>query len=175
MNTPIHDNKINRFILKPRFEVTVEAPQETVLKDFKDTFNSDICPYFSKIVGHHLVLDIPEKDNHFWSPQMHVEVEKISDDKTLLKALLGPKPQVWTFFMFLHFAVAIAFIVFLVIAYSNYTLNKDYSFALTMCIVLPVLWLLFYVFGQLGKKKGYKQMQGLHDFLMESLSKYSIK
>jgi len=74
--------------------------------------------------------------------------------------------------MFLHFVVAIAFVVFLVIAYSNYTLDKDYSFAFTIDIVLPVIWLVFYVGGQLGKKKGYKQMQELHDYLMGTLSKY---
>jgi hypothetical protein len=38
-----------------------------------------------------------------------------------------------------------------------------------MCILLPVVWIVFYIFGQLGKKKGYTQMVAMHDFLMESL------
>lgn len=172
MNQPIHNNNINRIVLKPRFEVVVRASQEIVLRNFKDIFESGICIYYSKIVGHHLVLDIPENENHFWSPQLHVEVEKKDEETTIVKGLLGPKPQVWTFFMFLHFAVAISFLVFLVIAYSNYTLDKDYGFALTMDIILPIIWLVFYIGGQLGKRKGYTQMQELHDFLMESLSKY---
>ncbi|MFK5890381.1 MAG: GTP-binding protein [Flavobacteriaceae bacterium] len=172
LNQPIHGNQVNRIILKPRFKVSVDAPQKAVLKDFEDTFKSGNCPYCSKIVGHHIVLDVPIKQSHFWSPQLHLEVEKDNDKTTVIKALLGPKPQIWTFFMFLHFAVAIAFLIFLVIAYSNYTLDKDYGFALTMDIVLPVVWLVFYIGGQLGKKKGYKQMQELHDYLMETLSKY---
>jgi len=174
MNKPIHDNQINRIILKPRFKVSVKMPQKAVLKDFEASLNSGDCPYCSKIIGHHIVLDVPEKQSHFWSPQLHLEVEKITDKTALIKALLGPKPQIWTFFMFLHFVVAIAFLVFLVIAYSNYTLDKDYSFALTMDFILPIIWLVFYIGGQLGKKKGYKQMQELHDYLMGALSKYPI-
>jgi len=172
MYKPIHDDQINRLILKPRFKVTVIASQKTVLKDFRETFNSGTCLYCSKITGHHIVLDIQENQSHFWSPQLHLEVEKTIDKATVIKGLFGPKPQVWTFFMFLHFAVAIAFLVFLVIAYSNYTLSKDYSFALTIDIILPIIWFIFYIGGQLGKKKGHKQMQELHDFLMTNLLKY---
>jgi len=152
----------------------VKAPQDAVLKHFKKVFNGDTCAYGYKIVNHHIVLDIPKKESRFWSPQLHLEVNKDTDKTTLISALLGPKPQIWTFFIFLHFIVAITFIVFLVIAYSNYTLDKDYSFALTMDIILPAIWLMFYIGGQLGKKKGYRQMQELHDFLIGSLSKYKI-
>ena len=171
LNQPIHGNQVNRIILKPRFQVSVKKPQKDVLKDFKVSLKREKCPYYSKIVGYHIVLDIPENQSHFWSPQLHLEVEKDKDNTTLIKGLLGPKPHIWTFFMFLHFVVAITFFVFFVIAYSHYTLDKDYSFELTMEIVLPVIWLIFYIGGQLGKKKGYKQMEELHDYLMQILPK----
>lgn len=169
MNAPIHNDEINRFILKPRFKVSLNSTQEVVIKQLENSLKNDDCKYDSKIVNHHIVIDIPKGDNHFWSPQLHVEVEKETEETSLLRGLFGPKPQVWTFFMFLHFAVAISFFVFFIIAYSNYSLNKDYSFALLMCILLPVVWIVFYIFGQLGKKKGYTQMVAMHDFLMESL------
>jgi len=172
MNKPIHGNPVNRFILKPRFKEPLKASRKSVIELLKKYFKTSDCKYDSKFIGHHIVIDIPEKDKHFWSPQLHIEIENETADTSILKGLFGPKPQVWTFFMFIHFAVALMFFVFLVIAYSNYTLDKDYSFALTMCILMPVLWILFYVFGQLGKKKGHVQMQELHDFLMGGLSKY---
>ncbi|MCF6213533.1 MAG: GTP-binding protein [Flavobacteriaceae bacterium] len=173
MNTPIHNNEINRYILKPRFKVSLKASQEIVIKELGRIFKNTSCKYSSKIVNHHIVVDIPEEDNHFWSPQLHLEIEKETAETVLLRGHFGPKPQVWTFFMFLHFAVALSFFVFFVIAYSNYTLNKDYAFALTMCVVLPIIWIGFYIAGQLGKKKGHTQMQDLHDFLMDSLSRYN--
>ena len=59
--------------------------------------------------------------------------------------------------------------VFFVIFYSNWSLDQDYTFSLTMCILMPIIWILLYFVGQLGKKFGYRQMQELHSFLLESL------
>ncbi len=175
MNKLIHHNQVNRILLKPRFKMQVSQSQNKVLRHLEAKLSLKNNEFDYKIVTHHIVLDIKKEANHFWSPQLHLEIERQTDSSSVIKGLFGPKPQVWTFFMFLHFAVAISFIVFLVIAYSNYILNKDYSFALTVCIVLPIIWVIFYIFGQLGKRKGYKQMQELHNFLMVTLSKYKLE
>ena len=71
--------------------------------------------------------------------------------------------------MFFHFAVAFAFIVFLIMAYTKYSLKQDYQFSMYMCIAMPILWILFYVFGQLGKKKGYSQMIALDAYVKDIL------
>jgi len=170
MNKSIHNNQINKILLKPRFKVLVPKKQQEVLSHLESELKLKNNTFDYKIVSHHIVLDIKREANHFWSPQLHLEVESEADNSSVVRGLFGPKPQVWTFFMFVHFAVALIFLVFLVIAYSNYTLDKDYSFALTICIIMPILWIIFYIFGQLGKKNGYSQMLELHDFLMESIS-----
>jgi len=169
MNEPIHHNQVNRILLKPRFKVLISAPQQEVLRRFEYKLNLKSNQFNYKIVMYHIVLDIKKEANHFWSPQLYLEIEKNTETTSVIKCLFGPKPQVWSFFIFVHFAVALIFLVFLVIAYSKYTLNKDYTFALTICVIIPVLWILFYVFGQLGKKKAYPQMQQMHNYLMEIL------
>ena len=117
----------------------------------------------------HVIIDVPELDEHYWSPQLTVELVK-EDDKTIVKGLLSPKPKVWTFFMFLHFVVAITFFVFLVMFYTQYRLKQDYYFSLIMCIAMPVTWIVLYIVGQFGKKLGYEQMVQLHAFLIETLN-----
>ncbi len=171
MNKPIHDNQINKVLLKPRFKIEVDESEKDVLSKFKENLKDTDCKFSSKISDHHVIIDIPEKENHFWSPQLHIEIEKDENKKTIVRGVLGPKPQVWTFFMFLHFAVAIAFLVFFVIFYSNWSLKQDYTLAMIMCIILPIVWVFLYFFGQLGKKFGYNQMVELHDFLMNTLDK----
>ncbi len=171
MNKPIHDNKINRVLLKPRFKEEREESIDEIITKFKDEFATGTCEYCSKIIDHHIVIDIPKNKDHFWSPQLHIEVEKNEENRTIVKGLFGPKPQVWTLFMFIHFAVAVAFIVFLVMAYTQWNLKKDYSFSLTMCIALPICWVVLYFLGQLGKKKGYQQMIELDNFLTKVLEK----
>ena len=53
-------------------------------------------------------------------------------------------------------------------------IKKDYIFLLIMCIAMPVIWILLYLAGQIGKKIGYTQMSELHDFLMEITKKGSV-
>jgi len=169
MNQPIHGNTVNKILLKPRFKIESSRTVDEILSKFKENIAKDTCKYCSKISGNHIFLDIPENENHFWSPQLQVEITKNQESKTIIKGILGPKPQVWTMFMFFHFIVAALFVVFFVWFYVNWTLEKNTNFQLIMLGVLPVLWILLYAFGQSGKKLGYKQMVELDDFLMETI------
>ncbi|MCD6543705.1 MAG: ABC transporter ATP-binding protein [Flavobacteriaceae bacterium] len=174
MNKPIHDRKVNRIILKPRFKIKVDEDKEIVMDRFRDNLKDINCKYCSKIVDNHIVIDVPKEEEHFWSPQLHVEVEN-EKEQTIVKGVLGPQPKIWTFFMFLHFAVAIAFFVFFVMFYTKWSLKQDYIFSMIMFIAMPVIWLLLYFVGQLGKKFGYDQMVELHDFLMKTINKDHLK
>ena len=170
MNKPIHNNSVNRVLLKPRFKIEVEDSEDVLMDRFKNNLKDDNCKYCSKIIGNHIVIDVPKEEEHFWSPQLHVEVEK-ENDKTFVRGILGPQPKIWTFFIFLHFAVAITFFIFFVMFYSKWSLKQDYTFPLIMCIAMPIIWIALYVAGQVGKKIGYKQMKELHDFLIGTIRK----
>ncbi len=167
IHDPIHDDELNRILLKPRFKLRYEEPREQILQAFKDLLEQK-KNYPSKMVDHHVVIDVPNGEEHFWSPQLHVEIEK-EDEVTVVKGILGPKPKIWTLFIFFHFAVAITFFVFFVIFYSRWSLDQDYTFSMIMCILMPALWVILYFGGQLGKKFGYEQMQELHAVLIEAL------
>lgn len=173
MNQPIHDDELNRILLKPRFRLKFEESVEQILVAFKENLEKDDCEYTSKIVDHHIVIDVPQKEEHFWSPQLHVEILK-ETEFTVVKGVLGPKPKIWTFFIFLHFMVAVVFFVFFVIFYSRWSLDQDYTFAMMMCLLMPVVWVALYFFGQLGKKFGYEQMVGLHNTLIAALKDFKI-
>lgn len=170
MNKPIHDNSVNRVLLKPRFKIEVKENEDEIIDLFKRNLNDGNCKYCSKIIDNHIVIDVPKDEEHFWSPQLHVEIEK-ENNKIFIRGVLGPQPKVWTFFMFLHFAVAITFFVFFVMLYSKWSLKQDYTFALIMCIVMPVIWIVLYLAGQFGKKMGYGQMNELHNFLIKTIRK----
>lgn len=174
MNKPIHDHQINRILLKPRFKIEIEENKKVILDKFKFGLKNKYYKYNSTIVDHHIIVDIPLEEEHFWSPQLHIEIEKINDNKSNIRGLLSPKPKVWTFFMFLHFVVAICFFVFFVMFYSKWSLNQDFYFSMIMCIVLPILWVTLYFSGQMGKKLGYDQMVELHDMVQDILKKEKL-
>ena len=167
------EQKNNAIFLRPRFKMDFDESQEKIISKFKDNLREANCKYCSKIIDGHIVIDVPIGESHFWSPQLNIEVEKIEQKKTIVKGLFGPKPQVWTLFMFFHFAMAVAFIGLSVMAYVQWTLKTDFTYSLMAVIILPVLWVLMYFLGRLGKRTGHQQMNELHEFMMKTLNKKS--
>lgn len=71
--------------------------------------------------------------------------------------------------MFLHFLVGTAFIIFGVMAYSNWSLKKITMLPIVMLVVLPIIWVLLYLVGSFGKSTGKKQMDELKDYTKQLL------
>lgn len=158
--------------LRPRFKMDYNLSQQKIIMKFKDNLTHKNCKYCSKIVDGHIVIDVPKNEDHFWSPQLNIEVVEGGDkEKSIVKGLFGPKPQVWTLFMFIHFVMAFAFIAFSIMAYVQWTLKTSNLFALWMVYLLPILWLIMYFLGRLGKKRGHHQMDELFNFMMKTLEK----
>jgi len=148
-----------------------DTSSNELLQKFKDNFKNPECKYCSKIVDGHIFIDVPTEDDHFWSPQLHIEIEEDGNNKATVKGLFGPKPQVWTLFMFIHFAVAISFLIFAVMAYSRWSLKENIVFPIIMLIALPSFWLVLYFLGKIGKETGHTQMEELHSFMLKTLEK----
>ena len=165
----MNEQKSSDIYLRPRFKMNYEENQQKLIAKFAENLKDADCRYCSKISDGHIIIDVPNEENHFWSPQLNIEIEKISENESIVKGLFGPKPQVWTLFMFIHFAMAVAFIGFSIAAYVQWSLKSDYKTALITTLALPILWILMYFLGRIGKKTGHKQMNELHDFMMETL------
>ncbi len=157
--------------LRPRFKIDLNESKEVLLQKFKGNLNANNCKYCSKIVDNHIFIDVPFEEDHFWTPQLHLEIISENEDAAFVKGLFGPKPQVWTLFMFLHFVVGISFLVFLVMLYVNWSLKESLFISTLMVVFLPIIWIALYVFGRLGRKKGKTQMVELHQFMLKILNK----
>ncbi|PKH49396.1 GTP-binding protein [Tenacibaculum sp. Bg11-29] len=166
----MEDQLYNQIFLKPRFQIDFEMNSEVLMSEIKN-YLSDETRYKMKVVDTHVIIDIPDKETHFWSPQLSLEIESITEETSKIKGLFGPKPQVWTFFMFLHFVVATAFLIFGVIAYTNWSLQKGSIFPIVMLVVLPIVWVILYFAGTIGRSTGEKQMKSLKNFTKLLLKK----
>ena len=138
--------------LRPRFKIDYNLAKQKIITKFKDNLTHKNCKYCSKIIDGHIVIDVPKSEDHFWSPQLNIEIVENTEKSSIVKGLFGPKPQVWTLFMFIHFVMAFAFIAFSIMAYVQWTLKANNLFALCMVYLLPILWLIMYFLGRLGKK-----------------------
>jgi uncharacterized membrane protein len=165
----MNELKSNDIYLRPRFKINFEESHQNLIEKFKYISKNKTSKFGILISDGHVIIDIPMEENRFWSPQLNIEIERIEENRSLVKGLFGPKPQVWTLFMFIHFAMAVTFIGFSIAAYVQWTLKGDYRAALLVTLSLPILWIVMYFLGRMGKKKGHKQMDELHEFMMETL------
>ncbi len=157
----------NDIVLRPRFQFELSTEQEMVLGKFE---NTEYKPLLIKRIDEHIFIKFDKEKNHFWSPQLHLEIIKVDEKTCKLYGIYGPNPTLWTFFMFLHFGVATVFVILGVWAYSSASLNRPYGLQLGLMFFMTILWFVLYAFGRLGKRKGKPQMHQLHQFVIQTLA-----
>ena len=160
------ETRNSEVFLRPRFTIDLDENYYTVLENFSNTFNKEECKFIGSVVDEHIFISVSKKEEHFWSPQLHLEIIEKSEKTSLLKGLFGPKPQVWTLFMFIHFIIGVSFLGFGVMLYSRISLGESMFFPIIMMIVLPLIWILLYFLGKIGKDTGKNQMRDLHNFMI---------
>lgn len=158
----------NDIVLRPRFKLELDRNNEEILKVFEDAKNSQ-KEFVVTRVDDHVFIKIPKAKQHFWSPQLHLEIMEVDQKSSRLFGLFGPNPTVWTMFMFLHFVVAGIFIGFAIWAYTNWSLDNDFAIQLFVALFMIVIWLALYFGGRIGKATGKDQMLLLHEFMNKML------
>ncbi len=158
----------NDIVLRPRFQLDLPEPKEAALEAFETNQKN---PFMVKRMDDHVFIKFKAEQLHFWSPQLHLEINETDEKNSKLYGLFGPNPTLWTFFMFLHFGVATIFIVLGVWAYSSASLDRPYGLQVGLMVAMVVLWFALYAFGRAGRQKGKPQMRELYGFMMETLDK----
>ena len=157
----------NEVVLRPRFQLQLDSTKDTILKSFE---NIDQPPFVVKRMDDHVFLKFNKEHVHFWSPQLHLEINDIEEGSgSKLYGLFGPNPTLWSFFMFLHFGVATLFIGLGIWAYSSASLGRSYGLQVALMIFMVLLWFVLYAFGRAGRSKGKPQMRELHNFMNQIL------
>lgn len=164
----------NEIILRPRFKFHVNHDHEMLLKLFENQKTTQSNFIVSRI-DDHIFIKIPKNKQHFWSPQLHIEINKELDrEGSIIYGLFGPNPTVWTLFMFLHFIIAGLFIAFAIWTYVNWTLETSYAIQLSVTLLTIVIWFTLYFGGRIGKKTGMSEMHDLHHFMRDTLRSKGI-
>ena len=160
----------NNMVLRPRFKLKLGTNNKTILKDF-EALKSIQSEFIITRLDNHVFIKFPTEKQHFWSPQLHLEIDEVNEDSCLLNGLFGPNPTVWTLFMFLHFMVAGLFIAFGIWAYTNWRLKTEYAIQLSLVALMVIIWFVLYFAGRIGKASSKKDMQSLNNFMYQVIDK----
>lgn len=123
-----------------------------------------------RILDHHVILDIVGDEVHYWSPQLNFRVEEDIDKpgQTIVAGLIGPRPGVWTLFVFIYFLIALAGFVVTSIGFSKWILG-NYSHMLWALPVSILFMLSAYRVGKYGEQLAADQTELLKDFVRQAI------
>ena len=162
----------NTIVLRPSSKIEIQFNNETVLKNFEIAKSSQ-KEYIVNRIDDHVFIKFPKQKQHFWSPQLHLEINEVDEKSSLLHGLFGPNPTVWTFFMFLHFMVAGLFIAFSIWAYTNWALKSSYALQVSLMLFMVIVWFVLYFAGSIGKASSKNEMLELQEFMNKVLKPFS--
>jgi len=165
---PLADKELNELVLRPRFDFKIEYSNEIALSAF-EAFKKNQDNFVISRVDDHVFIRVPKKKQTLFSPQLHLEINKIDENSSHVHGLFGPSPTGWTLFMFFHFVLAVLFIGFAIGAYAKWTLGKPFDLYVVF-MVLPIFgWLFLYFIGKYRKEQSIPEMMEQHHFMRDVL------
>ncbi len=153
--------------IRPRFRRVVPWEPPRVIDRFRRRLSGGEAPVKGLIVDHHITLKIPYESQHFWSPQLDLEVEE-HPEGALVRGLYGPHPSVWLMFVFFYAALGFIATIVAIIGFSQWNLGLSAGI-LWLLPVMGFIFLMVWLSARAGQKLGHDQMAELQAFLEQAL------
>ncbi len=153
--------------IRPRFRKEIADAPETAINKIKSALDSDHAKCKGTIVDHHVILLIPQHQQHYWSPQLALELEALPEGSRI-RGLYGPKPEVWTMFVFFYSAIGFLTLMGSIFGLSQMMLSMN-PYGLWSVPIGGILLLGLFIISKIGERLGQDQMHQLKDFLDKSL------
>jgi hypothetical protein len=98
--------------MRPRFTVDVSCDAEAVVGALREHIANADPSLEGHFKGAHCVLGIPKARRYIYSPELDLAFEPIEPDGSgpggvRVRCLLGPRPAVWTGFVFVYVVLAL--------------------------------------------------------------------
>ena len=159
--------------MRPRYRRTTpidsESLMQTIIEKLRKSENIT-----GSTLENHAYLRVPVDNQHYWSPEFNITIENNEDGGSLVRGVVGPRPRVWTMFMFLYSAVIVLLFLGLSMGVSQYMLGMDAPilWSIPACVIL---WILIVLASKFGQFKAKDQTLRLWSFVEEIIDEEEIK
>ena len=151
--------------IRPRILFETEFAPEKLHRIIKERLESSEVKCEGQVLPGFATFYPNQEDQHYWSPQLTIHFEK-TETGSLVRGLYGPKPSVWTMFMFFYSLIGFITLIAAMVSLSYWSLGQE-SLIYWSVPILIVVFLSFYLVAYLGQKFGHQQIIDIHRFLEE--------
>lgn len=156
--------------MRPSISIEIPIDTDAAMSRLEALIRGEDFPIAGRVAGNHLMLVIPPKRRHFWSPWFHLEVHEHASG-SLIKGRFSPNPSVWTGFMLTYIALGTLAFFAAMFGVSQWMMSKPPTALILMGI--PVLiGMVMYWASLVGQRIAHTQMRELYDASMNALGLY---
>lgn len=158
--------------IRPRFLFAVPYKKQEVLDRIAKLLEQTPDYVEGQIVDNHIILDIVGKELHFWSPHLNFRVEEDEDSPNVSVVLghIGPRPTVWTLFVFFYFVIGIIGFIITSNGVSKYLMDGSFHYTLLGLPIAAIIMLSAFKAGKMGERLGASQIEQLKQFIRDALN-----
>lgn len=147
---------MNKITIRPRFKIEVKMPKYELITRISEEIKSCNGRCEINLLRNHIIFKIPEDMQHFWSPELSIEIEE-SEENSVLHCILGPRSAIWTLFATFYGLSLFAGLIGIVLGFSQWSIgNYPYGFWLVPASVILIA--LAYLIAITGQKLSYNEM-----------------
>ena len=158
--------------IRPRFQKRVALSQAEALQRLQQALDHTDDEIIGMIADHHVVLKFPLAKQHYWSPQLALEVEE-AEEGALIRGLFGPRPALWLMFMVIYAILGTLSLFIAIIGFSQLSLGLSAHILWALPAAAGVA-LFLYFSAKTGERLGQDEMERLQHFLNEALEQEGI-
>jgi hypothetical protein len=118
-------------------------------------------------------IHLPEEEQKIWTPHLSLRLDH-EDRGSSIFARFAPKPEIWTFFMFLYVLVVFLILFGATFGYVQWASNEPAWGLWAVWLGLPVLGLI-HLAAYMGQRLGRSQMEDLKSRLDEVVGELPIR
>ncbi len=145
--------------VRPRFKIVTPKTEAEIAQSFRDQLARSSSGCTASINPGFISLFIPATEQHYWSPQLNMTIES-TEEGQVIRGLYGPRPTIWTMFVFFYFIIGLLLVFISIIGFSNRSLGLEASI-LWWVPVLLLLFLSLYAVSRFGERLGREQLHTL--------------
>ena len=157
--------------IRPRFKIESTLDLNQIVKKITEEIESCNGRCQINLVRNHIIFKIPEEMQHFWSPELSIEIEE-HEGTSVLRCILGPRSSLWTLFATFYGVSAFTGIIGLVLGFSQWSIG-NYPSGFWLVPLSLLLIAIAYLVAITGQKLSYNEMLFLKKKLYRAINNQS--
>lgn len=157
----------NEIAIRPKFSITTELSSNDIVERIRLALSDTNAPFKGTILASHAILKIPLSAQHYWSPQLDLDIEDIPTG-SVIKGRFGPRPSVWLMFIFCYCILAFISLMIMIMGFAQMNLGMS-AHILWGLHITGVTFLFVFFTAKAGQKLGQEEMRQLKAFLLKAI------